>query len=262
MVREMDNQEQIYIFDTKNDLIKAAEKQASRVEEDYKHSTYLYYIVRYFVSVFESRYGAIPLQVWNEYRNALDHFFRYLTNNADNQVNGQPRQLSKMEGHLQRAALDIMKIHCHKTKDSVSEMKKSYKPEVLQLVDNGDFFTYLISETNRAEQLFEEAKIYDSNLGETASLDKEVLEKYLEAAFVFDALKLELINKATDINVANQNYSLIHHKGSAGSTKLHIFIHALVYFVLGLIVFILTPFLEIAVTARNGVYSFLAQLLF
>ncbi|GAW87457.1 hypothetical protein bplSymb_SCF08803P002 [Bathymodiolus platifrons methanotrophic gill symbiont] len=229
----MSNKKQIIVFNTKEMLVEAAQEQSNKVDQNYQQSTYLYFIARYFVSVFESRYGVIPVQVWNEYRNALDHFFRHQTNNSSKQTGNAdgniPRQLLKMEGHIQRAALDIMKIHCHRTKDSVAQVKNNFKPEVLQLVDNGKFYTDLITETNRAEGLFEKAKIYDNNLGETARLDKEVLNKYLEAVFAFDELKIELINKAADLEVANNNYNSIHDNASKGSTKHHYFIHFTFY---------------------------------
>ena len=115
--------EQLMIYENKNDLLSAAEKQSSKVEKNYKHSTYLYFIARYFVSVYESRHGEIPIGVWNEYRNAIDHFFRFLTNEKGNINNqGVPCQLEKMEGHLQRAALDIMKILCHRTQENIKKM--------------------------------------------------------------------------------------------------------------------------------------------
>lgn len=240
----MTDKQQIIVFSTKEQLISAAQEQANKVEEDYRQSTYLYFIARYFVSIFESRYGVIPVQVWNEYRNALDHFFRYLTNNqhelGDESPNNVLGHLHKMEGHLQRAALDIMKIYCHRTKDSVGEIKKSFKPEVLQLVDNGSFYTYLITETNNAEELFEKAKIYDNNLGETARLDKDVINKYLETVFIFDKIKIDLINKAPDLEVANKNYSSIHDTASKGSTFHHYFIHFTFYIFWTIFVFICT----------------------
>ena len=74
------NQGQINIFDTKEELLAEAQKQAQRVEEfNLKKATKLYFLARYFVAVYESRFSQIPIQVWNEYRNALDHYFRYLT---------------------------------------------------------------------------------------------------------------------------------------------------------------------------------------
>ncbi|MBE0491312.1 MAG: hypothetical protein IBX44_03560 [Sulfurospirillum sp.] len=102
--------ENIEIFKTKDELLQKAGEQSNKVEEKYKQSIFLYFIARYFVSVHEAKFGTIPIQVWNEYRNALDHFFRNLTNN-------DPAHIGKMEGHIQRAVLDILKsivIWCRK----------------------------------------------------------------------------------------------------------------------------------------------------
>jgi len=230
----MDINNQLIIFNTKEQLIFAAQEQADKVDKEYSKSTYLYFVARYFVAIFECRYGEIPVQVWNEYRNALDHFFRYLTNNKnidelselEEKDNGH---LRKMEGHLQRAVLDIIKIYCHRTKDSVIDIKSSFTPDVLQLVDNGRFYSSLVVETERAEAVFEEAKIYDSRLGESSRVDDEVLGKYLEAIFIFDELKIKIINKVPDIELANNQYRAIQDRASKGSTWHHYFIHFTFY---------------------------------
>jgi len=239
--KPMTQEESIIIFKSKEDLVAAAKKQADKVESGFQHSTYVYYITRYFVSAFESRYDAIPIQVWNEYRNALDHFFRHLTDSppqeTSNNTTDKSKQLLKMEGHLQRAALDIMKIYCHKAKDSINELKTSYKPEIVQLVDNGKFHSFLIKETHRAEGLFEEAKICDYALGETAHTDEDVINKYLDAVFVFDSLKAKLIEKEPDIAAANQAFKSIHDNASKGSTKHHLIVHTIFYICWTLAVF-------------------------
>jgi len=231
--KPMTQEESIIIFQSKADLITAAQEQANKVKPEFQHSTYVYFITRYFVSAFESRYDSIPIQVWNEYRNALDHFFRHLTETGAEKTSGhetsKTKQLLKMEGHLQRAALDIMKIYCHKAKDSINELRTSYKPEIIQLVDNGEFHSFLITETHRAEGLFEEAKVCDQVLGETSHTDKDVINKYLEAVFVFDSLKAKLIDKEPHIAAANQTFNSIHDNASKGSTKHHFIIHTIFY---------------------------------
>lgn len=239
----MTDTNQILIYKTKAELSAAAQNQADKVTDPFKQPTYLYFIARYFVAVFECRFGEIPVQVWNEYRNALDHFFRHLTNN---EVAGKApcKQIEKMEGHLQRAALDVIKINCHRTQDSVREFNKSYKPEVIRLVDNGSFFTYLLEETAKAELFFEKAKIYDNHLGETAGQDKEVLDKYLEAVYVFDALKIKLIGKVKELEKANLTYNSIQDKASKGSIKHHFLVHVAAYLLMGVLVYLFHPVIK------------------
>ena len=230
---------QLIIFENKEELIAAAKHQSEKVDENYSNSTYLYFIARYFVSVYESRYGEIPISVWNEYRNAIDHFFRYLTSkNGKQKAHGMPRQLEKMEGHLQRAALDILKILCHRTQEDIKKIKGSYPADVLQMVDNGIFYTNLLTDTRNAERKFEEAKIYDSNLGNTASQDIDVLNKYLDATFAFDEIKRSLINRADDIQKAVNKYKEISSKASNHSTIKHYIIHFTFYIFWTVFVFV------------------------
>ena len=102
---------QFFAFETLDELKASVNEQVGAVTDvNLQHSTRLYLYTRYFVVVFESRYGAIPIQVWNEYRNALDHFFRF---QLDGGASEAQDHMQKMDGHLQRAALDILKIFCH-----------------------------------------------------------------------------------------------------------------------------------------------------
>ena len=178
----------IVIFQNKEELLIQARKQADKVDKAQQHSVYLYFITRYFVSLFEGRFGKIPIQVWNEYRNALDHYFRHLTNQ-------DTKNLAKMEGHLQRAALDIMKIYCHKVQDKLLEQKAGYKTEVLHLVDNGSFYSKLVQGISSSEELFVQAKIDDSSLGEDAKTNQDILNKYIEALFAYDTIDRNFIKR-------------------------------------------------------------------
>lgn len=210
------------IFKTKEDLIKKAEEQALKVEENYRHSVYLYFIARYFVSVHEAKFGTIPIQVWNEYRNALDHFFRHLTNTKDSHI-------YKMEGHLQRAVLDILKIYSHMVQTEVNKLKEEFDSDILNLVDNGSFLTKLIKDIKDSEDLFIEAKIKDNSLGEDAQTNKEIVGYYLDTVFSFDAIYDYVINKLPDIEQAKRNYESIHHKAEKGAFWEHIKTHYIFY---------------------------------
>ena len=115
-------------------------------------------------------------------------------------------------------------------------MKDSYPAEALQMVDNENFYPKLLTDNKNAERKYEEAKIYDSNLGETASQDMEVLNKYLDAAFAFDEIKYRLIDKAYDIQKALNKYNEISNKASTHSKLEHYVIHFTFY--LGWTVFV------------------------
>ena len=212
----------ITIFKSKIELIKEAKKQANKADSEQRQSVYLYFITRYFVSLFEARFGEISIQVWNEYRNALDHYFRYVTQENTN-------NLSKMEGHLQRAALDIMKFYCHKVEDRIEEEKNHYSKEVLSLVDNGVFYPTLLKGVHDSEKLFMQAKAFDSSLGEDAKTNENVLEKYMESLFSFDEVYRNFIDKISDIENAERTHNAITDKAEKGAFWEHMKTHYIFY---------------------------------
>lgn len=218
---------QLHIYSTRDELLEAANEQAQSTLPIYLESTKLYFIARYFVAIYESRYGEIPIQVWNEYRNALDHFFRHLTNiNNRNTLdtNDEDNNLHKMECHLQRAALDILKLLCHKTNETVEQKKVEYSVPVMRLVDNGKFLIKINDDLNKAVKLFETAKVSDLKLGGDAASNAKVLEIYLNAAFAFDAIKLTLSEKNNDILSAQESYNSISSRASNLSLSAQLFI--------------------------------------
>lgn len=212
------------IFKSKEELIEKSEEISSTLSDiNYKESIYLYFIARYFVSLYEAKFGAIPIQVWNEYRNALDHFFRDLTNPNNN------NHLKKMNGHLQRAVLDILKLYCHSIQEEVNKLKNDIKPEILRLVDNGDFSKKLDIDINKSNDLFATAKIKDSSLGDDSHTNKEIIGHYLDAVYSFDIVHNYIIEKFQDIKYAENNHNAIKHKAEKGTVWEHIKTHYLFY---------------------------------
>ena len=180
-------------------LFERAKKQSNAVAEtEYQRTVELYYIARYLVSLFESRDQMLPLQVWNEYRNAFDHFARHLTVSQDITSEDAHDHLHKMEGHIQRAALDICKFLC-------IYYEKFYKTEihsqsdVMALVTNGTFLTQASELATSAETILLHAKEADSNLGETADVNREVVELYCEAVFAYK--KIESLYRENNENI-------------------------------------------------------------
>lgn len=191
----MDEIECDEIFPTKLALENAASETSQNAPEEYRHSVYLYFIARYLVALYEIEFGAIPLQVWNEYRNALDHFFRYIAD-SDNPKD----QLDSMERHLQRAVLDVSKIYCHDSSDRFKILLNDEDHESLRLVDNGSFYGELTTTQSNVTRCFIEAKTADSKLGMEEKADKEVLSKYLDAVYGFRSLRNIMIDRREDID--------------------------------------------------------------
>ena len=69
-------------INSKAELKQLAEASVSLVtQNNLKSSVYYYTIARYLVALFEAHSYSLPIQVWNEYRNSLDHLIRsFLTN--------------------------------------------------------------------------------------------------------------------------------------------------------------------------------------
>jgi hypothetical protein len=212
----------IEIFKDKESLLRKAKEVSEKSLNDYQESVFLYFIARYFVSVYEAKFGAIPIQVWNEYRNALDHFFRHTTNT-------QSTHLKKMQGHLQRAALDILKIYCHSVQEKIKLLKSEFDTDIIKLVDNGQFYKNLNINMKKSEDLFIIAKVQDNSLGDDSHTNKEILSKYLDAVFSFDEIYTNIISKSEDINYAKDNYNSIHNHAAKGTFWHHIKTHYIFY---------------------------------
>ena len=122
-----------------------------------------------------------------------------------------------------------MKIYCHEAQLKIIKQKDEFKIEVLQLVDNGKFNSELIQELNDAEELFVNAKVDDSILGDNAHTNQEILGKYLDAVFAFDNTYRKIVNKLDDIQSAQLTYNSIHDKAAKGTFKEHMKTHFIFY---------------------------------
>lgn len=172
-----------------DELFERAKRQADTVSAvEYRRTVELYYIARYLVSLFESREQQLPLQVWNEYRNAFDHFVRHLTVSNDMTADDDHHHLRKMEGHIQRAALDICKFLCIYYDDFYNEEIHS-QAGVMAIVTDGQFLTCANDLATSARATLLRAKQADSNLGETADVNRDIVELYCAA--VFEYMKIE-----------------------------------------------------------------------
>lgn len=215
----------MFVFNSKEELVAHAEEESKKVDSEYQHTVYLYYLARFFVLVYEAKIGKLPIQVWNEYRNAFDHFARFLTSNDKSHI-------SKMEGHIQRAALDVMKLLSHQTQDQFIELYESYKPDVKSMVDNGRFPEEIDSRKRESENLFVDAKVSDGRLGSDIDDNKQVLNKYIDAAFSTISNLEYMSSKSNDLNNAQIKYNSIHTKGAKGAFWEHMWVHTLFYGIL------------------------------
>lgn len=180
-------------------LFERAKNQSDTVAaSEYRRTVELYYVARYLVSLFESRDQKLPLQVWNEYRNAFDHFARHLTVSSDITTEDAHSHLHKMEGHIQRAALDICKFLCIYY-DEFYKKEIHAQSSVMALVSDGIFLNQANELATSAEATLLRAKEADSNLGETADVNRAVVELYCEAVFSYK--KIETLYRENNENI-------------------------------------------------------------
>lgn len=190
----------LFIFKDKESLLEAADEAASKADDEFQRATRLYYVVRYFMAAYESEYGQILIQVWNEYRSAIDHFFRYQA--AKNENPSAEDQIRKMEGHIQRAAFDILKLYSHETFNRIVSIRQEYSVKVFNRIDNGEFLPKFSDQVISASRLFTNAKVSDDNLGKSSQHDNDVLERYLDAALSAHVLAYELEDKKVVLDKA------------------------------------------------------------
>lgn len=195
------------LFESVDDLENAARKAAETAPAEYQHSAYLYYIARYFVALYEATFGQINIQVWNEYRNALDHYFRHITSAEDY------GHLKKMELHIQRAALDIAKFYCHDFIEKFDKDLEKYDVYCLRLLDGGSFYRQVINSKRKAHHSFQYAKSIDSKLGQDNEIDKDILHKYLVPCFQYIQLDKIFYNRIEEIE--HLQYELVSVKARA-----------------------------------------------
>ncbi|MBK6639240.1 MAG: hypothetical protein IPG34_17235 [Rhodocyclaceae bacterium] len=78
-----------------------------------KDGVNVYFLTKQVIALYEAQINYLPLQVYNEMRNALDHYMRAITFSGLTQPNERRRHhINKMTGHLQRALLDVIKLTC------------------------------------------------------------------------------------------------------------------------------------------------------
>ena len=168
---------------------------------DLKQLVYYYSITRYLVSVFEARNNKLPIQVWNEYRNCLDHYIRSLTQ-QDNV--SEDKQVKSAISHMQRATLDIIKLLCVSEDDWFINLEKSKLYNLFCFVDNGEFLYKLNTKRATAQDLICKAKTLDFELG--SNKDKEIITKYLEAFFAYEDVRKFYRSRSAVVTVHQANH--------------------------------------------------------
>lgn len=197
-------------FSSTKEILSEAKNVVLSAPELLRNSIEPYFVSRYFVAIYEARNGEIPIQVWNEYRNALDHLFRYLV--ASDKQEEREGQIKSAQKHFLRAALDILKLHTHRTQDAIKGFRSDYSSTIFEMVDSGEFIKNFDKNVREAEKLYEDAKISDLSLGDDHLQNCSVLTKYLDAAFAFENLRIQTSQVEEKMQLAQKQHNLIHDK--------------------------------------------------
>jgi hypothetical protein len=164
------------LFLSPDTIIKKAKKYAedSSFLESEKEIPYYYLIVKIFIAEHESRFGTIPIQIYNEHRMALDHLVRakksYYDKNTKNAI-----------GHLRRALLDIVKLNCAGLRREIDKRQATIPKKALGLISNGDYIKSYIGMQNEAEDLLNKARSDDHKIGDDIEINKSIVNLFVKA---------------------------------------------------------------------------------
>ncbi len=187
-------------------LKNAAEVFAKKSSDSrFKNSIYFYFIARYFVALHEAHFFEIPVQVWNEYRNALDHYFRHLTSNSGDY------HLEKLEDHIHRSVLDITKLFSYR---SIERLTHLIEKEERVFTESKSLYFDLKKELYSARECFISAKSRDLSLDGNAMKKREILDMYMKPCFELLGIFEKLNTVDIDFN-ENQDASLRDNVSSA-----------------------------------------------
>lgn len=166
-------------------LIKDAETESESAPETLRRTVYLYYLSRYQLSIYEASFSKMLGQVLNEYRNGLDHLMRFLSGGSEDiSKDDQHGNLKKMEGHMQRALLDLCKSYTYKVTDWADAFEEDCGGmRILALVDEGRFAGEWADKRKSIHTAFMKSKIGDSRLGANDSDNNDIVLLYLSVAY-------------------------------------------------------------------------------
>lgn len=154
------------------------------------------------IYISRKRVGENPIQVFNEYRNALDHFVRFYSF-------GSRADIGRMSGHLLRAGLDASKMICRICMLDIAREIDKYGVQFLSVIYNSEevlgvrggrgkvsFYSAVNTMRQQGIEKFESAKRKDFELGRGGAGDLEVLKEYVLAVESFyTALLLFEVNR-------------------------------------------------------------------
>ena len=163
-------------------------KTLSTEDAHLKNAVELYFLTKQAIIFYDAKVSAIPTQIFNELRSALDHYMRSLillnengTVPADEQqrYKNKLKHIDKMEGHLQRALLDVVKLGCARINEEVDKTHSRFGEKAVSAAKEGQYAIQIFGALNRAEDLLIEAKSTEAALG--GKNDKNIRHAFIKA---------------------------------------------------------------------------------
>lgn len=150
----------------------------------YKEIVFIYFVMKQTSAIYEAESKQLPIQVFNEMRNALDHFVRSLI--YPNEEDRESKNIEQMNRHIQRAFLDTSKLLCAFYDEKAKYRHSKFSDEAVGVLNQGDYQKEFTSLQNKAHETFTNAKLLDYKLGTENSLD--VREEYISAVIAHKKL--------------------------------------------------------------------------
>jgi len=165
-----------------NEFVKYMEYALQINPEHKKYRELLYYnfALRYFVAYYESRFDAIPLQVFNECRMTLDHFMRFFIDENDKNNNW-----NKALSHIRRGVLDILKLNCFWLQEFILREHKYVPRKALDFVLDGEYIKIFSELQTSAETALWEAKRKETEICSDSETNINVTKNFVEAFLAY-----------------------------------------------------------------------------
>jgi hypothetical protein len=141
--------------------------------EMYRELLYYNFSLRYFIAYYEARFDKIPLQVYNEYRMAFDHFMRFFIDKKEK------NDWNKALSHTRRGVLDILKLNCFWLQETVSQRHKSVPYKVFGFAS--EYIKCYSDLQVSAESALWEAKRKEVEICDDKDKNIEVIKNFIEA---------------------------------------------------------------------------------
>jgi len=168
--------------------------------EQYKELAYYHFMLRHILAYYEARIDVAPVQIYNEYRMAFDHYMRRI------EMNNEGHE-KKALAHLLRANLDIIKLGCYWLKEYCEKKHRWIPKKAFGLISNGEYIKTYTKLQVCAEGLIREAKEKEVLIDESVNID--ILDKFLLAFLKHKEWNEYQENNLENIMFINMKYYLI-----------------------------------------------------